>query len=67
MNHHPWCNFFTRPQTDCKMCERLYRDFPPQPGDTHDTLLRRYFPSSSVRRRVIASTTDNEEKKEGSK
>lgn len=41
--HHPWCNFFTGPVETCKMCKRLYEEYPLGDGTTAE-LIKKHFP-----------------------
>ena len=42
--HHIWCNFFMRDPKTCKMCDRLYEEYP-MDGLTPDELLKKHFPN----------------------
>ena len=47
--HHPWCNYFYRPNPQkCKMCERLYKEYPIN-GMTLDEMMGKYFPDVIIR------------------
>lgn len=45
--HHAWCNFFMQPRAGCKMCERLYRDYPMDVPI--EEMVRKYFPEAVSR------------------
>ena len=42
--HHIWCNYFMRPREGCKLCERLYKEYPTGKM-TPNELLKRHFPN----------------------
>ena len=46
--HHFWCNFFGMPVEGCKQCERLYREYPYEPGEEMG-LYKEHFPNAVVR------------------
>lgn len=41
--HHLWCNYFMGDPNKCKMCDRLYKEYPMN-NLTPDELLKTYFP-----------------------
>lgn len=43
-DHHPWCNYYTKPKKDCKMCARLYKSYP-----IVENLLKEYFPKVKIK------------------
>lgn len=47
--HHIWCNWWGRPRAGCKLCERLFKEYPVYPGDKPGDLMKRHFPQN-VRR-----------------
>lgn len=47
--HHPWCSYFTRPRAGCRLCERLWVQYPLTPGQTVDALLKTHFPDTVKR------------------
>ena len=48
MAHHIWCNYWTRPEEDCKFCVRLRKEYP-EDGRTPDEMLKKYFPDVKER------------------
>ena len=44
MAHHIWCNYFTRPEENCKMCERLREKYPEDRSP--DKMLKKHFPDA---------------------
>jgi hypothetical protein len=45
--HHPWCNYFYGPREGCKMCDRLFAQYPVE-GKTPSELLAEHFPDAIV-------------------
>ena len=43
-SHHPWCNFFFGPRAGCKLCARLFEEYPLEEGDSDSDLVWRHFP-----------------------
>ncbi len=46
--HHPWCNFFPLPREGCKMCGRLFRDYPLREGESVAEMIGREFPDAKI-------------------
>ena len=46
--HHPWCNFFGKPREGCKLCEKLYREYPVV-GESYGEMMAKYFPDVIIR------------------
>ena len=40
--HHIWCNYYTRPRKDCKMCERLFKLY----QENSEAMMIKYFPEA---------------------
>ena len=43
MGHHIWCNYWTRPEKECKHCARLRKKYPEDRSP--DEMLKRHFPN----------------------
>lgn len=46
--HHVWCNFFMRPIEGCKMCERLWKEYPYNTNSDISELMAKNFPDAKV-------------------
>lgn len=42
--HHIWCSYQSGPVEECKLCQRLYKEYP-MDGLTPDELQEKYFPN----------------------
>ena len=46
--HHIWCNYFMYPRKGCKMCARLFEEYPykqtQDPKEAAEKLLKKHFP-----------------------
>jgi len=45
LKHHPWCNYFNTPTKGCKLCARLFKEYPVLENMTSDELAKKYFPN----------------------
>ena len=45
--HHIWCNYWMKDRKTCKMCERLFKEYPMD--KTPDEMLKKYFPDVKKR------------------
>jgi len=43
--HHIWCSFFMKPRKNCKMCKRLFKEYP----ENNDEMIKKYFPNVKVK------------------
>lgn len=52
--HHIWCNSYMRPRKGCKLCERLFAEYPYEStGDgmkDGEELAKKHFPDAQIRK-----------------
>ena len=53
IEHHPFCNYFARQREGCDMCERMYKNYPMEPGMVPEDLIEKYFPDVTVIKKGI--------------
>lgn len=46
--HHIWCNYFSIDPSKCKMCKRLYKEYPID-NMTPTDMIKKYFPKVIIR------------------
>jgi hypothetical protein len=66
IEHHIWCNFTNKDPNNCKLCDRLFKEYPME-DKSPEKMIETYFPDVITRDQTMGFSLTKEQDRKGKK